>query len=227
MGYLDNSTITVDAILTKQGRLKISHGQPLNISYFTLSDTGVDYTTWNPGHPSGSAFYGEAIESLPNLEAMSNAAYFMQRNTLVTLHPETTAMPFIDNIEDWDFADMFNPHVWNPTLENAPFGESGGQTSMTLLVPRDDVINGMGQEGVDIGGNMLQFLSYHNIENAKMYTVGGSFSIEPQTNVEATKVIHLILVDNGTGTWNSFKITVDNNARKARTMRNPLGDWGG
>ena len=225
MGYLDNSTITVDAVLTKQGRLKISKGQPLNISYFTLSDTGVDYTTWNPDHASGSAFYGESIENLPNLEAMSNAAYFMQRNTLVTLHPETTAMPFIDNIEDWDFEDMFNPHTWNPTLENAPMGEQEGSTGMTLLVPRDDVINVMGSEGVDIGGNMLQFLSYQNIENAKMYNVQGSFTIEPQTNVEATKVIHLVLVDNGTGTWNSFKITVANNAQKARVARSPIGNW--
>ena len=85
MGYLDNSTIVVDAILTKQGRKLISQGSPLNISYFTLTDTGVDYTLWNPDHPSGSAYYGEAIENLPQLEALPNAAYFM-RNKLMTLN---------------------------------------------------------------------------------------------------------------------------------------------
>ena len=48
MGYLDNSTIVVDAVLTKQGRKLLALGQGLNIQYFTLSDTGVDYSLWNP-----------------------------------------------------------------------------------------------------------------------------------------------------------------------------------
>ena len=52
--------------------------------YFTVSDTGIDYSLWNPDHPSGSAYYGEAIENLPSLEALPNASYFM-RNNLVSL----------------------------------------------------------------------------------------------------------------------------------------------
>ena len=56
MGYLDNSSITVDAVLTKKGREILKNGGNLNITSFTMSDTGVDYTLWNPDHPSGSAF---------------------------------------------------------------------------------------------------------------------------------------------------------------------------
>ena len=93
MGYLDNSTIVVDAVLTKQGRKLLALGQGLNISYFTLTDTGVDYSLWNPDHPSGSAYYGEAIENLPNLEALPNAAYFM-RNNLITLSRDTVSLPY-------------------------------------------------------------------------------------------------------------------------------------
>ena len=55
MGYLSKDEITVDAVLTKKGRQMISLGNQLNITAFTLSDTGVDYTLWNPDHPSGSA----------------------------------------------------------------------------------------------------------------------------------------------------------------------------
>ena len=95
MGYLDNSTITVDAVLTKQGRRLLAQGQPLGISYFCLSDTGIDYNLWNVGHPSGSAYYGEAIENLPQVEALPQAEYFM-RNRLVTLNRDTTAMPILD-----------------------------------------------------------------------------------------------------------------------------------
>ena len=95
MGYLDGSTITVDAVLTKQGRRLLAQGQSLGITSFALTDTGIDYNLWNTGHPSGSAFYGEAIENLPQLEALPQAEYFM-RNKLVTLGRDTTAMPILD-----------------------------------------------------------------------------------------------------------------------------------
>ena len=75
MGYLDGSTVTVDAVLTKKGRQIIAEGGSLDVQFFTLSDTGVDYTLWNEDHASGSAYYGESIENTPQTEAISNAAY--------------------------------------------------------------------------------------------------------------------------------------------------------
>ena len=92
MGYLDNSSITVDAVLTKKGREILKNGGNLNISSFTVSDTGVDYTLWNPDHPSGSAFYGAAIENLPMLEASVHAEYNL-RNRLISLNQNTIAIP--------------------------------------------------------------------------------------------------------------------------------------
>ena len=94
MGYLDNSSITIDAVLTKKGREILKNGGNLNITSFTMSDTGVDYTLWNPDHPSGSAFYGEAIENLPMLEASVHAEYNL-RNRLVSLNQNTVAVPAI------------------------------------------------------------------------------------------------------------------------------------
>jgi hypothetical protein len=38
MGFLDNSSITVDAILTKRGREILAAGGDLNITKFALSD---------------------------------------------------------------------------------------------------------------------------------------------------------------------------------------------
>tara|TARA_R100001509_G_scaffold162131_3_gene132962 strand:- start:2217 stop:2975 length:759 start_codon:yes stop_codon:yes gene_type:complete len=93
MGYLDNSTIVVDAVLTKEGRKKLAQGNGLNIQYFTLSDSGIDYRLWNPDHPSGSAFYGEAIENLPSLEAIPRAEFYM-RNKLITLDRGVTGLPY-------------------------------------------------------------------------------------------------------------------------------------
>ena len=94
MGYLDNGSITVDAVLTKKGREILKNGGNLNITSFTLSDTGVDYTLWNPSHPSGSAFYGEGIENLPMLEASVHSEYNL-RNRLISLNQNTISVPAI------------------------------------------------------------------------------------------------------------------------------------
>ena len=78
MGLLDNDTVIVDAILTKLGRQKLANGQPLGITQYAFGDTGVDYTLYNPNHPSGSSAYGSAITSLPMLEAVPDDNVFLR-----------------------------------------------------------------------------------------------------------------------------------------------------
>ena len=55
MAYLDNTEITVDAILTKKGREKLATGEGLNITRFALGDDEIDYGLYEPAHPKGSA----------------------------------------------------------------------------------------------------------------------------------------------------------------------------
>ena len=78
MGILNNDTVIVDAILTKLGRDKLRQGQPLGITQYAFGDTGVDYNLYNPNHPSGSDAYGQAITSLPQLEAVPDDDVFMR-----------------------------------------------------------------------------------------------------------------------------------------------------
>jgi len=93
MGYLNNQVVTVDAILTKKGReLLAQGGNAFNITQFSLSDDEVDYSLYNPSHPSGSAYYGEAIENMPVLEAFPNELQTMKYK-LVTLPRSTAVMP--------------------------------------------------------------------------------------------------------------------------------------
>ena len=71
MGYLDNTSITVDAILTNKGReLLAQGGTSFNITQFALGDDEVDYTLWNPNDTRGTAFYGDVIENMPVTEAI-------------------------------------------------------------------------------------------------------------------------------------------------------------
>jgi len=95
MGYLDNTTVVVDAILTKKGReLMAKADGSFKITQFALSDDEIDYGLWNPNHPNGSAFSGEAIENLPVIEAFPDENQ-MCRNKLITLPRGTTKLPII------------------------------------------------------------------------------------------------------------------------------------
>jgi len=76
MGFLDNSSITVDAILTKRGRQILAAGGDLNITKFALSDEEVDYTLWDVTHPNGTDSYGAVIENMSLLEATPNRTTF-------------------------------------------------------------------------------------------------------------------------------------------------------
>lgn len=57
MAYVDNKTITVDAVLTKRGRELLAQTGNLNITSFALADDEIDYNLYNPNHPQGSAYY--------------------------------------------------------------------------------------------------------------------------------------------------------------------------
>ena len=96
MGYLDNSVVTIDAILTKKGRELLARNDgSFRITQFAMADDEVDYTLYNPNHPSGSAFYGEAIENMPVLEAFPDETQIMKYK-LMTLPRGTSKLPVIN-----------------------------------------------------------------------------------------------------------------------------------
>jgi hypothetical protein len=96
MAILNPTTITVDAILTTKGRELLARNDgSFQITQFALADDEIDYTLYNPLHPSGSAFYGEAIENTPVLEAFPNESQIM-RYKLVTLPRGTSKLPVIN-----------------------------------------------------------------------------------------------------------------------------------
>ena len=96
MGFLNNTTVTLDAILTTKGRELLARGDgSFRITQFALSDDEVDYSMYNPTHPSGSGFYGEAIENMPVLEAFPDQTQVMKYK-LVTLPRGTARMPVLE-----------------------------------------------------------------------------------------------------------------------------------
>ena len=112
MAFLDNSSVTIDAILTLKGReLLAKGGNAFNITQFALGDDEVDYTLWNPDHPLGTAYYGTIIENMPVTEAIPDETQALKYK-LITLPKKATNIPVI----------------------------TVGQSSITLLAPGDSSI---------------------------------------------------------------------------------------
>ena len=96
MGFLDNTSITVDAILTKKGRELLARGQDeFRITKFALADDEIDYNLWDTSHPNGSNYYGAVIENMPLLEAFVDENQLM-RYKLTTLPKETAKLPILE-----------------------------------------------------------------------------------------------------------------------------------
>ena len=217
MGYLDKSTIVVDAVLTKQGRKLLAQGQGLNIQYFTLSDTGIDYTLWNPDHPSGSAFYGEAIENLPNLEALPNSAYFM-RNNLISLPRDTKDLPYV-KLNGFGLGQTASHTFDENELELDIIMSLAGvdeTVGYQVIVPDNSLIQvvGSGWSQSSISGNAQQYLNDQEIASAAVYensvTVTGGVStikIERQSTT-TQRTMTLTIISKSTGAYKHFNLTL-------------------
>tara|TARA_B100000287_G_scaffold428599_1_gene480282 strand:- start:372 stop:1046 length:675 start_codon:yes stop_codon:yes gene_type:complete len=100
MGYLNNATTVLDAILTKKGRELLSRGQnEFNITKFAVADDEVDYSLWDVSHPQGTDYYGNVIENLPLLEPTPDTNTIM-RYKLVTRAVGTRKMSSLIGVQD-------------------------------------------------------------------------------------------------------------------------------
>jgi len=125
MGYLNNSTIIVDAVLTKKGREALARQDgSFKITQFALGDDEIDYTLYNENHSNGSAFSGEAIENLPLLEAIPDESAILN-SKLVTLPRGTSAMPVVTANTAKITLSLGSTTIINPTTLNF-----GGQSNL-------------------------------------------------------------------------------------------------
>jgi hypothetical protein len=96
MGFLNNTSVTVDAVLTKKGRELLARGQDeFRITKFALADDEIDYSLWDTAHPNGSNYYGAVIENMPLLEAFVDENQVM-RYKLVSLPKNTAKLPILE-----------------------------------------------------------------------------------------------------------------------------------
>jgi len=148
MGYLNNTVITVDAILTKKGRELLARNDgTFRITQFALSDDEIDYTMFNPTHPSGSSYYGEAIDGMPLLEAFPDESQIMKYK-LATLPRGTAKLPVLnlgyDSIVLKQGASLaITPQTLN-YLDNEQTYETSGYSATIADVRLMSIFTGMG-----------------------------------------------------------------------------------
>jgi hypothetical protein len=130
MGYLNNSTRVLDAILTKKGREILSSGGNFEVSKFALGDDEIDYQLWDTTHTRGTDYYGAVIDNLPALEPFNDPSEIMKYK-LVTRSKNTRAMAILKVL---DIAQLtLLSYVDGSTTDRISIGD-GGLTSSTLSV---------------------------------------------------------------------------------------------
>ena len=98
MGFTNNTSYILDAVLTKKGREYLSKGSGnFNITKFALADDEIDYTLWNHAHPQGSDFYGAVLEATPMIEPCVDPEVVMKYK-LINLPIGTLTLPYIENV---------------------------------------------------------------------------------------------------------------------------------
>ena len=148
MGFINNTSYILNAVLTKKGKQYLSKSDSkFNITKFALADDEIDYTLWNSAHPRGSGHYGAVLEGTPMLEPCVDPEVVMKYK-LFTMPVGTKALPYInlgvttltgenalkteyngDNNPQW----TYNDHVINPTTVGADGAFSSEKYSFLVL----------------------------------------------------------------------------------------------
>lgn len=207
MGYLDNSTITVDAILTKKGRELLARGQnEFQITQFALADDEVDYDLYNPEHPLGTAYYGAAIENMPVTEALTDESQMMKYK-LVTLPKGTARIPVIrlgqTTIELSSGQSLpIQPSTVNFNAGNQSFGYTAilSDSDAATIVATKSAPN-------QSGASVPQFIGDN--EAAQSVTVTGmAFEITAKTQLNTARTATVLIIGNETGGRALLEVTI-------------------
>ena len=208
MGFLDNSSVTVDAILTKKGRELLAQGRDkFQITQFALADDEVDYDLWNPAHSLGSDYYGIIIENMPVIEAITDENYAMKYK-LLSLPKSTTRLPYISVSPDSLTLDEgVNNSIIAVTTKNGG-NENLGYTAILL---NKDAGSISGNPGVP--GNVTPIVSVGSYNTAQSQTVVGKnqFTFVSAANLPNDTAIstRIIIIGNETGGRTEIDVTVN------------------
>jgi hypothetical protein len=217
MSFLSNSVVTIDAILTTKGRELISRGDgSFSIVKFALADDEVSYTLYNPNHPSGSAYFGEAITNSPVNEAYPNETQVM-RNKLVTLRAGTSKLPIISiGYESITLKQGASLSITPETLNYLTTGKSYEPSGYIVTIGDSRLLStftGIGIDTTTLGNPSLNTISSTNVSKTQ---VGTSFTLSATTintlfGTRTSLQSQLIVIGRDSGASKNIPITITRN----------------
>ena len=207
MAYIDNQTITVDAILTRKGRQLLAQNGNLNITSFALADDEIDYTLYQPNHPNGSAFYDIAIRNTPVFEPVSDETQVMKYK-LVSLNQGVTSIPVISIAQDKiSVANTYTGQISIVPSTNPPYNLTLGYTAIlgnknvgVLVVSQANAIN-------SVSSTIPSFAGDINSASSQV-VVGQSFLFIPNSSLGQTTSTTLTIIGNESGGSLSIEVKV-------------------
>ena len=213
MGFLNNTTVTVDAILTKKGRELLAQGtNAFSVTKFALADDDVDYRLWDVSHPNGSDYYGSVIESMPLLEAFPDENHVM-RYKLVTLPKNTIKMPVL-NVSPGSITFTEPAGMGNTGFVVAATTTNATDSSYTYILKDRTFANmtvAAAGGGAGTGATTPFYLGEDDAPNSKTLVAASvRMQVVPVVSAGSTT---LIIVGNDTGATTS--ITITNNVTNA------------
>ena len=207
MGFLNNTTVTVDAILTKKGRELLAQGtEAFNITKFALADDEVDYNLFDVTHPNGSDFFGKVIENMPLLEAIPDENHVM-RYKLITLPKNTSKMPVINSSVPSIIFEAAGG-IQQPDRIVTATTANVSDSSYTFILHDQSVSTMNINEGAGsgVGATTPFFLGDDDVPNSKTL-VAKSVNIGNGQPVNTEKATQLTIIGNDTGATTSITIT--------------------
>ena len=221
MGYLDKTTITVDAILTKKGRELLAKGsEQFNITQFALADDEVDYGLWDVNHQLGTNYYGQAIEAMPLVEAVPNETYVM-KHKLVTLPKNISRMPTVTVgvtsiiLQHGGDRAPVVPNTANYANGNATYGYTA------ILADSDACYLNVGKGGKISGGFNPTMADFIGDTGNSVSVTGMRFDLVAKAQPIEDKTTTLTIIGNETGGYVTINITV----KKESTATNLVEDY--
>jgi hypothetical protein len=203
MGYLSNTELTVDAILTKKGREKLAAGQGLNITQFALADDEIDYSLYEPAHPLGTNSYDVAIKNMPVLEANPDETQVMKYK-LVTLPKNTTRIPVVE-LGQLPFG--LTQRSGEITL--SPTTSPGGNRSLgyTVILANKNAGDIVGEGVTSDVGSVPVFIG-DDVSATAAIAKGLSFKFIPNPSLTSTIKTTITVYGNETGGSQTIPVTV-------------------
>jgi hypothetical protein len=207
MAYLDNKTITIQAILTNKGRQLLAQNGTLNITSFALADDEINYNLYQPNHPLGSAYYDLAIRNTPILEPFSDETQAL-KHKLVTLSAGATSVPIVSVSQTSLVLDKnYSAQIIIAPSTNPTYDTTLGYTAIlvnknvgSLTVTQTNSLNSTSATIPTFYGSA--------ITEASQVVIGSQFQFIPNTSLVTTTSTQIIIIGNESGGSVTIPVTV-------------------